>query len=404
MARRPNAPKPRQSTRRPAPAPTPQPEKPAPTPRPAPAPTPRAEKPAPRPERPARTPDRSARPERSAPSASTATSARSARSARSAASAASASSSASAQPAPSAPSAHSAVSAHSGVSAHSPSSANTAPPARSRSVGRARPSAEVSAPAPAPATGPSGEGRVVQAAERFRELVVGRPWRRRRRAIIAGVLVTALVLVAAGVTAIFLPALQIQQIQVEGTGYLEQEEVQAAVQPHTGGSILLLPTGRITQSVAEVPGVDTVEVERSWPDGVRVSVTEIAPIAQLTTTDGSTTVIGAEGQQLPAAAGEGASLVPLTVGGGAGDPEGAAQAMAEVLAGMPEPLRGAVQEMTASSASDVTVVLALEDGGTKEVVWGDAQDAELKAEVVQALLGQPGTVIDVSSPVAPVTR
>ena len=402
MARRPNAPKPRQSTRRPAPAPTPRPEKPAPTPRPAPAPTPRAEKPAPRPERPARTPDRSARPERSAPSASTATSARSARSARSAASAASASSSASAQPAPSAPSAHSAVSAHSGVSAHSPSSANTAPPARSRSVGRARPSAEVSAPAPA--TGPSGEGRVVQAAERFRELVVGRPWRRRRRAIIAGVLVTALVLVAAGVTAIFLPALQIQQIQVEGTGYLEQEEVQAAVQPHTGGSILLLPTGRITQSVAEVPGVDTVEVERSWPDGVRVSVTEIAPIAQLTTTDGSTTVIGAEGQQLPAAAGEGASLVPLTVGGGAGDPEGAAQAMAEVLAGMPEPLRGAVQEMTASSASDVTVVLALEDGGTKEVVWCDAQDAELKAEVVQALLGQPGTVIDVSSPVAPVTR
>ena len=394
MARRPNAPTPRRSTRRPAPAPTPRAEKPASTPRPAPAPTPRPEKPAPRPERPARTPDRSARHERSAPSVSTAASARSARSARSAASAASAASSASAQPAPSAPSAHSAV------SAHSPSSANSAPPARSRSVGRARPSAEVSAPA----TEASGEGRVVQAAERFRELVVGRPWRRRRRAIIAGVLVTALVLVAAGVTAIFLPALQIQQIQVEGTGYLEQEEVQAAVQPHTGGSILLLPTGRITQSVAEVPGVDTVEVERSWPDGVRVSVTEVAPIAQLTTTDGSTTVIGAEGQQLPAAAGEGASLVPLTVNGGAGDPEGAAQAMAEVLAGMPEPLRGAVQEMTASSASDVTVVLALEDGGTKEVVWGDAQDAELKAEVVQALLGQPGTVIDVSSPVAPVTR
>lgn len=352
MARRPNAPKPRQSTRRPAPAPTPRPEKPAP-----------------RPERPARTPDRSARPERSAPSA---------------------------------PSAHSAVSAHSGVSAHSPFSANAAPPARSRSVGRARPAAEVSAPAPA--TGPSGEGRVVQAAERFRELVVGRPWRRRRRAIIAGVLVTALVLVAAGVTAIFLPALQVQQIQVEGTGYLEQEEVQAAVQPHTGGSILLLPTGRITQSVAEVPGVDTVEVERSWPDGVRVSVTEVAPIALLTMTDGSTAVIGAEGQQLPEAAGEGAALVPLTVGGGAGDPEGAAQAMAEVLAEMPEPLRGSVQEVTASSASDVTVMLALEDGGTKEVVWGDAQDAELKAEVVEALLGQPGTVIDVSSPAAPVTR
>jgi cell division protein FtsQ len=78
--------------------------------------------------------------------------------------------------------------------------------------------------------------------------------------------------------------------------------------------------------------------------------------------------------------------------------------MTDVMAGMPEPLRGAVQEVTASSQSDVTVVLALEDGATKTVVWGDAHDAELKAEVVQALLGQPGTVIDVSSPVAPVTR
>jgi cell division protein FtsQ len=63
-----------------------------------------------------------------------------------------------------------------------------------------------------------------------------------------------------------------------------------------------------------------------------------------------------------------------------------------------------VREVTASSTSDVTLVLALEDGGTKTVVWGDAHDAELKADVVQALLGQPGTIIDVSSPVAPVTR
>src|SRR5699024_3671644 len=82
----------------------------------------------------------------------------------------------------------------------------------------------------------------------------------------------------------------------------------------------------------------------------------------------------------------------------------AAAAMSEVLVEIPDPLRGAVQEVSASSASDVTLELALEGGGTKTVVWGDARDAELKAEVVQALLGQPGSVIDVSSPVAPVTR
>src|SRR5699024_1234400 len=79
-------------------------------------------------------------------------------------------------------------------------------------------------------------------------------------------------------------------------------------------------------------------------------------------------------------------------------------AMSEVLAEMPGEMRGAVQEVTASSQSDGTLEIALECGGAKTVVWGDAQDAELKAEVVQALLGRPGGVIDVSSPVAPVTR
>jgi cell division protein FtsQ len=78
--------------------------------------------------------------------------------------------------------------------------------------------------------------------------------------------------------------------------------------------------------------------------------------------------------------------------------------MSDVLATLPDPLRGATTEITASSTSDVTLVLELEDGGTKTVVWGDARDAELKADVVETLLGQPGSTIDVSSPVAPVTR
>jgi cell division protein FtsQ len=245
---------------------------------------------------------------------------------------------------------------------------------------------------------------VVQAAGRFRALVAGRPWRRRRRAIIAVALSTLLLLVAALVTAIFLPALQVQEITVEGTGYVQEDDVRAATAPHAGGSLLLLPTGDISEEVAALPGVASVEVERVWPDGARVSITETAPAGLLTRTDGSTAVVDAHGQELPAAAGEGQSLIPLTVEGGSADPEGAATAMSEVLAEVPSPLRDAVQQVTASSTSDVTLVLALEDGGTKTVVWGDARDGELKADVVQALLGRPGTVIDVSSPVAPVTR
>ncbi|HLQ80964.1 MAG TPA: FtsQ-type POTRA domain-containing protein [Brachybacterium sp.] len=234
--------------------------------------------------------------------------------------------------------------------------------------------------------------------------MAGRPWRRRRRAIAIGTAVTALLVIAALVTAIFLPALQVREVTVAGTGYVEEEDIRAAVEPRADGSVLLLPTGDIAEEVGELPGVDSVEVERVWPDGVRVSITETTPIATLTELDGSSVIVGEDGQELPDAAGEGQTLVPLSVASGATDPDAAAAAMSEVLVEIPDPLRGAVQEVSASSASDVTLELALEGGGTKTVVWGDARDAELKAEVVQALLGQPGSVIDVSSPVAPVTR
>lgn len=307
----------------------------------------------------------------------------------------------SAAPAPSARSPHSAPSA---PSASSPSPAPGAGRGRSRSLGR--PAVEPEAPLAPPRTQEeeSGGGRVVQAADRFRALVAGRPWRRRRRAIIAGTLVTLLVLVAALAAAVMLPALQVRDITVEGTGYVAEEDVREAVASHTGDSVLLLPTHEIAGRAAEVPGIATAEVDRAWPDGMTVTVTEAAPVAQLTRADGSTAVVDAAGEELPAAAAEGATLVPMTVQGGAADPEGAAATMSEVLAALPDPLRGAVREVSASSTSDVTLVLTLEDGGTKTVVWGDAHDAELKAEVVQALLGRPGTTIDVSSPVAPVTR
>ncbi|MFC7373857.1 cell division protein FtsQ/DivIB [Brachybacterium sp. GCM10030267] len=205
-------------------------------------------------------------------------------------------------------------------------------------------------------------------------------------------------------TAVFLPSLQVREITIAGLGYVEEQQVREAVEGHTGDSVLLLPGSEIAEDVAGVPGVESAEVERAWPDGVHVTVTEATPVAQLTRTDGSTAVLDAQGQELPAAAAEGATLVPFVLDENSSDPEGATAAMSEVLAAMPETLRGSVQKVSASSDSDVTLELALEDGGTKTVVWGDAADSELKVDVVQALVSQPGDVIDVSSPVAPVTR
>ena len=258
-------------------------------------------------------------------------------------------------------------------------------------------------------SGKPGRGRedapgLVDARRRFRSPFRRAPWMRRRRRLIAGILAAVLLLIAAAAVLIWLPALRLQQITVEGLGYVEEEAIQEALAEHRGDSVLLVPTGTMADQVTSVPGIATAEVSRRLPDEVVVTVTERTAAAKLVEADGTTTVIDAEGVALPRVAGEGSSLVPLAVESGATDPEGAAEAMTQVLATLPEDLLGAVTAVSASTRSDVTLTVALEDGSSKSVVWGDSRDAELKGEVVAALLGQPGSVIDVSSPVAPVTR
>ena len=263
---------------------------------------------------------------------------------------------------------------------------------------------ELREPRPDASDSPDGPDNVVPAAYRFRALVAGRPWRRRRRAIIAGAVVVTLLLIGVLSAAIWLPALRLQQISVTGLGYVEEQAVRSHLDPRLGDSVLMLPTDAIGEDLATVPGIESAQVERRWPDGMHVTVVESEPVGHLTRADGTVAVLDAAGEELPAAAAEGATLIPLRVGTTSQDPDGAAEAMTEVLAELPDPIRPAVQDMTATSPSDVTFTLALEDGSTKSVVWGDARDAELKGDVVQALIPQPGSVIDVSSPVAPVTR
>ncbi|MGP9694960.1 cell division protein FtsQ/DivIB [Brachybacterium sp. AOP25-B2-12] len=255
----------------------------------------------------------------------------------------------------------------------------------------------------AQAPGERGPG-IVQAADRFRALVRPRPWRRRRRSVVITAVVVVLALVAGFLALWLLPALRVQDITVEGRGYVDAQEVDRAVAGARGTSVLMLPTGSLAAAVERVPGVRTAEVHRDWPGGMRVVLTERVPLALVTEADGTTAPVDADGVRLPAAAQQGAALVPLTVGPGSQDADGATRTMLAVLDSLPEDLRGRVSGISATTTSDVTLTVALDGGASKSVVWGDAQDADLKARVTAALLPREGTVIDVTSPVAPVTR
>lgn len=248
-----------------------------------------------------------------------------------------------------------------------------------------------------------GDGIVVQASDRFRDLVRLRPWHRRRRRIIGGILGGIALLAAALAALLFLPTFQIQQTEVTGTDYVETAEVDQVLSTAHGSSVLLAPTGDLETSLRSIPGVQDAEVQRDWPDGLRATITERTPVAEVSASSG-VRIVDAEGTDLPAEAAEGRDLADLVVADGAEDPAAVTDAMLGVLGEMPESLRDRVTRIQASTPSDVSLVVTTEEQGTKTVVWGDTRDGELKAEVVAALLDAPGEVIDVSSPVAPVTR
>ena len=263
---------------------------------------------------------------------------------------------------------------------------------------------EPTSASPSDAGNESAPRGVVEAADRFRYAVVGQPWRRRRRTVIISTLIALVLVVGAGIAVLTVPALQVRTVSVSGLGYVQQDAISRVTDPEVGTAMALVRPGELADRIEQIPGVATAQVERSWPDTITVTVTERTPIAQLTRLDGRTVILDAHGIELPDAAAQDGALMPLAIGEGSRDPEGAAEAMLEAASSLPSEIADGVRGITATSRNDVTMTLALENGATKTVVWGDAADAELKGKVVAALLDQPGTVIDVSSPVAPVTR
>lgn len=258
-----------------------------------------------------------------------------------------------------------------------------------------------------PAESPVASGersRVVQAADRFRTAVAGRPWQRSRRVVLLAAISVVLVIAAALASLLYVPALQVHEYEVRGTTYVDQKAVAAILESYEGEPLLTVGTGRIVERIEAVPGVASAQVDRQWPDTVVVRVTEREAVATLKKADGAEVIVDRSGAELPGAAGQGKQLVPMAVGAGAKDAEAATETMLEVLAALPDSIKGSVQSVSATSRSDATLQIAPEGAQPKKVIWGDAADGEIKAKVVQALLKQPGSVIDVSAPTAPVTR
>ncbi|WP_349864474.1 FtsQ-type POTRA domain-containing protein [Leifsonia sp. WHRI 6310E] len=221
--------------------------------------------------------------------------------------------------------------------------------------------------------------------------------RRRRQAWLgAGGVVVALVL---GVTLLaFSPVLALKHIEVTGASRLNPKDIQAKLGDQLGKPLPLLDQAGIAHDLAAFPLIRSYTVESHPPDTIVVRVVERQPIgvvqkgAAFTLVDAAKVPIASS-----AARPEG---FPLIAAGGASaekDADSAFAAAASVLSALPAATLAQVDTISATTKDDVSFTLR---GSGATVVWGSAEDSELKAADLAALLvGAAGANhYDVSSP------
>lgn len=229
------------------------------------------------------------------------------------------------------------------------------------------------------------------------------PASRRRRRLGAALAVVAALTVLAGV--LFLsPLLAVREVAVRGAELTDPARVEQAVEGYHGVPLTRISKREVRERVGGIPQVRAIEVLLEPPHRLVVQLHERVPVAAVE--DGREfVVVDSEGVVLTTAATAEEAGVPVVTGGRDVVGSERFEAVAAVLAALPESVLAELRTATAESLASVE--LAFDDGRT--VVWGTAENSELKAQVLRELVEARGAdsgveTYDVSSPTRPVVR
>lgn len=208
----------------------------------------------------------------------------------------------------------------------------------------------------------------------------------------------ATVLVAALVWLFFFSdTFRAREATVEGNALVTADDVLAAAAVPTGMPLMLVDTEPIEARVLELPEVRSVSVERDFPDAVRVVVEERDVVYQLQDA-GSYSWVDADGIVFRTNQTADPSLPAARVS--AERDERILSDIATVVHALPSAVAGTVSRIDVASVDRIQLTLA----DDRTVVWGSADDSELKSQVLTPLLGVEAKVYDVSAPNHPTTR
>ncbi|MBO1333414.1 FtsQ-type POTRA domain-containing protein [Streptomyces sp. VRA16 Mangrove soil] len=231
-----------------------------------------------------------------------------------------------------------------------------------------------------------------------------------RTLVVTGVL---LVLIGAGGTWLLYGSqwLRVERVTTSGTEVLTPAEVRDAAAVPVGAPLISVDTGAIEDRLRQkLPRIDSVDVVRSWPHGIRLKVTERKPVlmAEDERNSGKFVEVDREGVRFATIekALKGVPRLELTP-----DQEGAAASLrrfgperltreAVRIAGrLPKAIAGDTRTVKVRSYDDISLVLA--DGRT--VAWGSGEQSGQKARALAALMkaAPKARHFDVSVPTAP---
>lgn len=196
-------------------------------------------------------------------------------------------------------------------------------------------------------------------------------------------------------------ALQAEKITVTGVpegAIVTNEEVADVAAAFAGRPLTRISGAAVGDYISSViPEVSQVQVEKNWPRGIDIQV-QMREAVVCMGAGGECSPVDREGNPLRVTEETKASLPRIGAAPGAGG-QGVENAL-EVLSALDADIRAQVESVQLENSNHVVLKIA----GGKTVKWGDASRPQMKAQVLWVLLGQPGTVYDISEPSAAVVK
>jgi cell division protein FtsQ len=207
----------------------------------------------------------------------------------------------------------------------------------------------------------------------------------------------SVIVVGAGLLLYFTPIMSARVVAITGLSTVTQEEVEQAAAVPADTPLLQIDTDAVAERVATIRRVASTRVQREYPSTLRITIVERIPVVAKDYPDGSHLFDrdGVDFATAPPPPG-----LPYLDADTPGPSDLPTLAALQVLLALRPEVAGQVSRIAAPSVAAIT--LTLFDG--RQVIWGTTDRTDEKALKLGALLTQPGTTYDVSSPDLPTVK